>query len=303
MKSTPVCFSLILMQFLFHPSEVHAQEGGGREGHGGGTVTCFNSKEIAAQVRHQLEENRKNDIQVDARPPDVLDQIKSVELLDLYSARRPNEGGNEDPILTSSEVYSYELDARIEAVRSTHFLLYSILKKQAAAIPFADWKKSDGVTQLNDAAMGFTLPVQCVPIQIANQQILSPNLTVVSYDPRLFERMGSVDQAALIFHEWIYHYMVLEYKAKDSLKTQLMIGKIFSTSFSRLRAKDFSQYLTHLGLFTDWKIECASDGSNERCLYFLNQSTPPPSVFYLNDFYHGLWSFTAGMKWSWDDER
>ena len=289
-------FSQAVLFSLFFVSSAYAEGGSGREGHGGETVTCFTSADLAKQVRHQLEENLKNKIQVNPLTSEVLDEITSVELLDLYSARRPKGWQKSSAMITSSESYSYLVDRQMEKARSTNFLFYQTLKRESEALPFEDWRSSDGVGQLDDAAIAFTLPQECVPIQIAYQQIITPKMAVISYNSRLFEKMDPVDQSALIFHEWLYHYFLIESQVQNSLKPQLIIGRFYSIDYSRLKSRDFNQFLIEVGFYGEQKTYCHVTGEPQQCFYHgaIQKETGLPESHYLNDCYYHGYLFPAG---------
>lgn len=223
--------------------------------HGGSAVACFTHPETAKKVEKILIDNRKNGTFNDPLSEEILRDLPygKVELLDLYNARKSSIDGTIDPLIETSSPLAEVVKERDDKLRSTNYVTWNLLRDVTREIlPFSTraWKKSNsGVLELRDSRLAVNLDPGCLLLQVANQQIVSKTVAVVNYDTRLFDRMKRADQAALVFHERVYNYLIHANRATDSLATQLFVGHVFLQRFGAGMARESHQLFGGLGMY------------------------------------------------------
>ena len=258
MKNTKkALIGLCLIAGAFATSAAAFAEAGSGHSGGGSGVICFSSVQTKLQVQKVLRENQTNiNSPNDPFTDDVLSKITSVELLDLAEAKVPSivdqYGGEAGPYqeiassLTPQELIKDRM--AILQQRGAAFALRNLDDLQWT-LPLDRFNlQSSGVVQINDTESKVIPKNECLIAQIAVQSFIGSSLLKkVDIDGRLYAKMDNINQAALIFHEWIYK-IGIDRGQTDSSAARQVVADIFSTLFENWMA--WTNRLYNLG-FTD----------------------------------------------------
>ncbi len=213
MHSHKILSALVTVAMSLISSSVFAGNG---KGSGGVVRACFQTQRIKEQVEKILIDNygKPKSLQKDPLTAAALKDICEIDLFDFISPK-PMEA---QLVTSRSQDYREVVQERLENLKNTHFLLSGYFfgknfhrPEFASAtrhLPFDDTHfvfVNAGVIELGDPGMGVTLENNCLLLQIANQQIISDQESVVNIDGRLFELLNKkspVHAAGLIVHEW-----------------------------------------------------------------------------------------------------
>lgn len=241
-----VCLTLLVLLSVNDSTAAIASDG--QEGRGGDVVACFSSSEVVDRVEGVLRANAKGEVRKDPLDGIHLGDVH-VQQYDLYLTRLPRMG--ESPVIrdrTNLDILLSEIDTLIARTNAD---FYRDLKVAQNALA---WKRNHwvevgtGVIAINDSEDAILLPSNCLLLQIAHQTIIGSQATIY-YDSRLFGRMSVVDQAGLIFHEWVYNRHVANARPKGSGATQQIVGVLFREDFGPRRADGFASLLRNVGYF------------------------------------------------------
>lgn len=182
--------------------------------------------------------------------PQRFDKI-TFETLDLYIARHTALPGQKPPAHPlveydpTQETVSYLEFAkrRIELLKGKTSY-YQMLSKA-----FDFWTKDDvwvrsesGVTIVADSGSKLNAPKDCLPLQIAVQDNLQ-----IFYDPRIFDRLDLVNQAALVLHEVLYK-IALQAGHTTSREVQKFVGLMMRKDLETMTGEAINAEIERLRL-------------------------------------------------------
>jgi len=181
-----------------------------REGGGGNAVVCFNQTRIGTGERsfYIVQEIKKNNNII---PDDLLKYIDSIEMYDLYDAKRSRGLDPSKPeIITINEDENYfeyfeRLGSRFEKTNSR---MQWILNKSKKLLPESNFVLNDYAVKYQNDLGNVTLPSErCLIITMA-AQVNDGDYFEAHIDKRLFfhPKHTKQSQATLILHEMIYAY-------------------------------------------------------------------------------------------------
>lgn len=215
--------SLIVIVFLLITSFAFA---GGSDRGGGNALVCFSNPAITKQIRDP--HHSQYGIIADS----VLDQIDSIEMLDLYQAKLSNQShGIPKPIVelpesSSIEGWDYAVLLSDRIANFVPALYFKILQSRtllARNIHFS----SNGVAKIDDTNLLFDFDREnCV---IATMAAQDPQNEALFIDQRLFNhpRHSLQSRGVMWLHEWIYFHL-LKKQMLNSSGVRMIIGKMLS---------------------------------------------------------------------------
>jgi len=232
-----------------------AQSGDNGAGNGGSGMICFNNPATKKKVQKTLIENLKQPISDDPFTKDVLDDISSVEVLDLYRAEMPNLAGNDyHPIqaLPGEKENEIVADRQKELLKKDSIFAAMMEKTATNTLPYSVFHLADGgVVQINDTDSDIIPNSNCLLAQIAVQKYISNSREKsVDIDERLWKKLNSVNKAALLEHERLYS-IAIDRKQRNSRAVQDVVGMLFDSTFDQMSGYDIATKLFSLG-FKDY---------------------------------------------------
>ncbi|MDH4469338.1 MAG: hypothetical protein QE271_14865 [Bacteriovoracaceae bacterium] len=234
----------------------------GGEGHGGDVVACFKNgmdKIIAERAKKYQQLNIKQDpIGIDG----LAALIGQPELLDLYEIRNKK---NIDNIRTAELIdnpssFRQGVDDALERAKNTNYLFYKYyLDAGTKNIPLENFSLlSTGVIEVDDSSETIRLNDGCLLLQIAVQKKMGAHY-YVEIDNRLFSRMQTLDQAALISHERIINITMDKTSIKfesapdnesgndeDSARGRFLNSALYLRTFNPNFAKQINEKLSSI---------------------------------------------------------
>jgi len=210
---------------------------------GGDAVLCFAFDRTADNVRFQMQENRKR--KNPYRDPlswSALQELQSVELLDLYQMQRSGFSG-EDPLISPQENFLAFAHERFDLLaKASPSRFAERIEFQRARLPEDLWVGMEsGVVEVSDFESEFFLPRKCVLAQFAMQ-----SQGRVLFDRRLFERLPSLHQSAFFVHEWLVGLIQTSSPRQSGPTPQdvhLLTGLLFRKDFESRKSADFERWL------------------------------------------------------------
>ncbi len=200
--------------FVFHShARLITDRDKGGEGHGGDVVACFRNgmdKVIVQRAKKNRELNNKQD-------PIGDDGMKALignpELLDLYQLRYSSSlDGLSVKLIDNPISYQKGFEDAMKRAKNTNYLFYEFfLNKGARLLPLKNFSLVPyGVVEVDDSNSSVNLKMGCLLLQIAVQRKVGESY-FVEIDERLFSRMATLDQTALITHEKIINTTMNEF--------------------------------------------------------------------------------------------
>lgn len=210
---------------------------------GGDAVLCFAFDRTADNVRHFMKENRKK--KNPYRDPlswSALNELRSVELLDLYQMQRSGFAGN-DPLIAPAGDFLAQAQERLDLlVKLSPARFAERVEAERARLPEDLWVGMDsGVVEVSDFESEFFLPRRCVLAQFAMQ-----SQGRVLFDRRLLDRLPPLHQSAFIVHEWLVGLIQTSKPRKSGPTPQdvhLLTGLLFRKDFESREAAAFERWL------------------------------------------------------------
>src|SRR3989338_705634 len=227
-------------------------------GHGGDVVVCFKDQEVKERVKKILFKNRETPYPEDPFTTDVLNNIVSIKLLDLWPKQNDIFSGKPYEPIRSDKSYQviYKEISDLILIKSSFI---QTLKFAEENLPPGSWiAVNSSVVEIDDSEQGHTLPQNCLLVQLGLQRPRTSSsfddtslfkfnkAAEVVYDVRLFDKMEEVHKSAFIFHEVIYFLAKLE-GHNDSRATRMIVRLLFSSDFHALSADIFHAVLTRNG--------------------------------------------------------
>ncbi len=255
MKSRSKFFILALTALVsgFAP-KAYAQ----KESHGGSAVVCFNTQSIKDQVEKTLQANLTSPYQTDPLTPSALQDITSVRMFDLVEVTERGilgQGKAFQPIQGSGDFRAILTERLSTLSRVSKPFFDEVDYVRTNLIKDENWNGvQNGIVKIDDSAQKVEMSTDCLLIQLAAQEDVG-SVTRLFYDSRLFKRLPSVDQASLIFHEWIYR-IAISLEQKDSRATREAVRRIFSVDFEHQSFSDSVTGFAQLGLMSQPVNDC-----------------------------------------------
>lgn len=210
--------------------------------HGGDVLVTFQNEADRNKVAETIRSNRKNGTDIDPlRGIDI--QTLQVELLDLNFARSQGLDGKADELIEAKGTRREIVQERLERLKEK--TSFSSLLKGYIEGSMSDGKwipAENGVIEIDDSGHSVYFGQFKLLLQIAVQDQFQ-----VFFDARLFNRMNSLNQAALMFHEVLYRHAA-KLGHTDSRAVQIFVGKLFSKSFDKMSGAEINDLLIDLGL-------------------------------------------------------
>lgn len=205
-----ICLMLTLICFGCGRDNTHSTSAGGStatpqgtesSAGGGNAVVCFNNANIPSQIR------AAGGVVDDA----TLDQIKSIEMLDLYRAKLPRDA--------SSKLLPEIID--LEPNEAVDHYIHRIAERAGDYVPtildLIDVGRShfpgdltyfplmSGLRKINDANLVENLAPECLLLTMA-AQLSTGQRGELALDQRLFfhKLHSKLSQAVLLLHEYLY---------------------------------------------------------------------------------------------------
>lgn len=222
-----------------------AGEGGTAEGNGGDAVVCFFDAQTRDYVDGILHANRKSYNPIPVFEEDtVRAQVESVTAFDHFEYTRPlGFPPTSRTVLTPGADYKETLEtvlARLEAKSS----FGRQLRDYGKQYDLSKWRAVPGVPEVDDSGESNYLPRKCLLVQVALRRSGG-----IAFDSYLFGRMGALDQATLVLHEWFYALALdNQYVANSKPVRELMGLFISKDEFEKLTADDLQKRLTRFGI-------------------------------------------------------
>lgn len=237
LKSLLLPFLALSPAFLIPGSPLLARDGGVNVGGGGNAVVCFKDPATAKKLKDWFnsEASQKNAI-----PKSYLDQIETIELIDLVEAKMP-KGFQKDappPALIepdpneSAEKYAKRLLGRIKEFTPK---LYDEIIESMNSMPMAEAIGNGlGFPQIDDVnAIGFLENDSCVVITISKYQVMGPKTLIVYNLPLINHPKHSAWSVKLTYlHEVLYRTLRTEYGDYSATSTRLIIGALLNKNTS-----------------------------------------------------------------------
>ena len=201
---------------------------------GGNAIICFDristtDGEETINILDKIKEN-KNII-----PDKFLSYIKSIEMYDLYEAKKRRGLNSKQPeiikIKDGERIYSY-IERLTERFQNLNYEVVNIVYKAKSIITDDDITfNSAGVLYQNDLG-SVTLPNSNCIISTMAAQVNYNDHYQVHIDERLYNHAHHSKQskATLILHELIYAYGRKNYHHKDSGSTRELVRMLISFS-------------------------------------------------------------------------
>jgi hypothetical protein len=214
-------------QTLF--AQTQATVSRGQEGSGGIVVACFQNNADYKKVIETLQANREFHLRNDPLSGIDLSTV-TVRLFDLYLEDGLVENGTSYIEAPLGESALKILEDRIGFISQHSNMGDRLNFLHQSRINYKKWQKSPaGVAALDDTAARINLDTNCTFLTLAFQDRIS-GLTTIYFDPRLYNKLSNLEQAALIAHEYLYHDAKLQ-EMKDSRAVRLIVSALFKKSF------------------------------------------------------------------------
>jgi hypothetical protein len=268
-----------------------AYASGNGAGNGGDVVACFKGgmdQTIAKRARKFHDEHISQDpIGADG----MAALTKAPELLDLYELRNSTnlETGAAKLVAKPANYRAGVLDAYTRAANTNYVFYDKYLRAPSTRLPIKKFSLvPNGVVEVDDSNSVIKLHTGCLLLQIAIQTHIN-NDVKVTIDGRLFNRMGSLDQTALITHEQILNQSMGEEGDTYSDRARGLNGTLYRADFlpgNAMAVNSLLEPLMQLG--KNLVITCRSEG----ICGFTNFGQP----YALNSHGTGVQSETAGLS-------